>query len=434
LENNTVVYPGYYVIELTGKKMKCQIIDEVINSELIGYLTDKYSDIWFDNNYAVSLPERSFNKNDKKELEGKLNEFISQINPKSRFPFLKRRKNLNVEQSITEFFKVFSESSFSRKFEAINKIPVNQFISATKCFVKRSREFDSTLSMDDIYQACRNVWIMNIIQQMAGKKVEITPSVFAYSLLYPYCDNFIDSANVTIRQKIEFGEKLKCRLKGESIIASDPLEQKVFCLIEMIEEEFRRDTFPQVYESLLAIHAAQIKSLAMQLQATGLAQKEMLNIHIEKGGTSVLADGCLILGSLTTEQMGFVFGLGAYLQFTDDMQDIKEDIESGNFSIFANEARKGVLDDFANRTFNFGNSVLKSGACLGGDDEEAYLALLKTGMDMFLSVLIGMLDAYYTPQYVKYIEMFSPFGFSYIRKNYKKYSEKGMLLLEEFGK
>ena len=274
---------------------------------------------------------------------------------------------------------------------------------------------------------------MNILQLMAGRKAEITPSVFAYSLLYPYCDNYIDDPKVSLPQKMEFGEKLKERLLGRYVVPSGLLEQKIYTLIGMIEEEFARGAYPQVYESLLAIHKAQIKSLAAQLSAKRISKEEMLNINIEKGGTSVLADGCLILGGLTAIQAEFIFGLGAYLQFTDDMQDIAEDYQSGNFSIYSNEAENSYIDLLAKRTFSFGKFVLNKGGCFGGEMEGMFNTLLCSGMNMFLAVLIGMYEKYYSPDYVKYIENLSPFGFSYVKKNYEQYSTMGMALIEKWG-
>lgn len=409
------------------------ITDEVINKELVKYLTEKYNGIWREADAEAALPERVFESKEKKELENKLDGFIAGISPQKRFIFFRRRKEINIEEKLAALYAIFSESALMGNKELIQNIPVNDFIAATKEFVKKSRQFDSSLTNDDIYQACRNVWIMNIIQQMAGLNVEITPSVLAYSLLYPFCDNFIDDVNISLAQKIEFGERLKQRLNGKNINPENLLEEKVYNLIEMIEDEYDRTDYPQVYESLLAIHRAQIKSLSMQLSAKGVTENEMLEIHIEKGGTSVLADGCLILGSLTEEQMEFVFGLGAYLQFTDDMQDISEDCSTGNFSIYAGMAQTGALDEYAMRTFSFGRRTLEKGGCLRGENENAYIEMLKAGMDIFIAVLIGMLDEYYSPRFVKTIEKYSPMSFAYIKKNYKKYSERGMLLLERLG-
>ncbi len=62
----------------------------------------------------------------------------------------------------------------------------DSYTEATKKFIKTGRRFDSNLSMEDIFQACRNVWIVNGIQSMMGLPVELTPSgLFCFIEFYP---------------------------------------------------------------------------------------------------------------------------------------------------------------------------------------------------------------------------------------------------------
>ena len=63
----------------------------------------------------------------------------------------------------------------------------------------------------------RNVWIMNGVQLMADVPVKITPSVFAYSMIYPYSDNFLDDPNVTEEEKQAFSKRFNQRLHGYGI-------------------------------------------------------------------------------------------------------------------------------------------------------------------------------------------------------------------------
>ena len=63
----------------------------------------------------------------------------------------------------------------------------------TRRFIQDAKIFDHSLSQDDIHQALRNLWVFNSIQMIAGKDIDLTPSSFAYSLLYPYTDNGLDS-------------------------------------------------------------------------------------------------------------------------------------------------------------------------------------------------------------------------------------------------
>ena len=51
------------------------------------------------------------------------------------------------------------------------------------------------MTLQEIGQAMRNVWIMNISQVLLNVEVKFTNAIFAYSMLYPYTDNILDDKN-----------------------------------------------------------------------------------------------------------------------------------------------------------------------------------------------------------------------------------------------
>ena len=85
---------------------------------------------------------------------------------------------------------------------------------------------------------------------------------------------------------------------------------------------------------MYAIQKGQTDSLKL-LQDNGLKESGIKDICFEKGGASVLADGYLVAGRLTTEQERALFGYGVYLQLLDDIQDVNEDTESNTRTIFS---------------------------------------------------------------------------------------------------
>ena len=99
-------------------------------------------------------------------------------------------------------FRTFLKTGLNFEDDNLDIILSNDFKEATKEFVKRARYFDPSISLNDIYQACRNVWIMNGVQQMLGLPVRLTPAVFAYSMLYPYSDNYLDNPDIPAENKI----------------------------------------------------------------------------------------------------------------------------------------------------------------------------------------------------------------------------------------
>ncbi len=225
-------------------------------------------------------------------------------------------------------------------------------------FVRRSRAFDPAISLEDIHQALRNIWIVNSIQSYLGERVRLTDGSFAYSLLYPYTDNFLDDPCVRSQHKRAMVGWLDARLRG----ATRPRAMRHLAgharLIALIEKEFDRALYPEVYESLLAIHRAQILSLEMQGRGDGDAGR-MLDISVLKGGTSVLADGYLAGGTLTPRQGRFLFGYGVGLQLIDDLQDISPDLGHGARTLFSSERRQARLEGMTNRLIRFVGFLLE---------------------------------------------------------------------------
>jgi hypothetical protein len=248
--------------------------------------------------------------------------------------------------------------SFTGEYLLQPELDTDVYCSALSEFIKEAKAFDPQLSNNDIYQAGRNVLTMYVIQDLLSLKIALTPSVLAYSLLYPYTDNYLDNPRISRRQKERFNNHLTQKLSGAGIHADDENEETIFTLIDMIEEQYSRSSYPQVYQSLHLIHRAQCASLHL-FNNRSLTPSELLEICFNKGGTSVLTDGYLVAGCLTNRQQEYLYGLGIYLQLLDDLQDIGQDIAMNIYTYFAHYANVQPIDCFANRFLYFGDQVLE---------------------------------------------------------------------------
>ena len=199
------------------------------------------------------------------------------------------------------------------------------FQDITMSFLKDARKFDASLSLEDIGQAMRNVWIVVILQCIFQKPVGYHKAMFAYSMLYPYSDNYLDDVNVPKAEKKQFNQWFSNRLQGLPVEIHNPHEDKISQLVGMIEEVFDRTQYPRVYESLMMIQNAQILSLSQQDGEAVKTQQELEYISYRKGGSSVVADGFLIDGDLSEAQIMFCMRYGFMLQIGDDLQDMEED-------------------------------------------------------------------------------------------------------------
>jgi hypothetical protein len=180
----------------------------------------------------------------------------------------------------------------------------------------------------------------------------MTPSIYAYSMLYPYTDNFLDDPEVHAHDKIQFNERLTKVLKGENLSPTNFIEEKVFSLVGQIESQYNRDTYPEVFESLMLIQRAQTESMK-QDKSELLTCDEILPVSFFKGGTSVLADAFLVKGNLNIDEMRFAFEYGAFLQLLDDLQDAKADKSDSHQTLFSIKKDNELIDDEVRALISF---------------------------------------------------------------------------------
>ncbi len=213
------------------------------------------------------------------------------------------------------------------------------------------------MPLEELGQALRNVWISNSLQMLLRRPVALGPGLFAYSMLYPLTDNLLDDPQTTREAKRSFNERFGCRLAGAPVEPRVPREVVPFGLVERIEEEHPRALRPKVHESLLAIHAAQVRSLAQQVEGS-LTDEEILETTCEKGGCSLVADLYLVAGEPTLDEVRFAYGYGVFLQLIDDLQDREVDRRAGHQTLMSRAARRGNLDGVVMRLLGFMDAVL----------------------------------------------------------------------------
>lgn len=298
------------------------------------------------------------------------------------------------------------------------------FCDVTSDFTARSREFDACFKIDDIFQSLRNAWIMCCIQRLMMLKVEMTPSIFAYSMLYPYSDNYLDHSPASEAEKKQLNQRFRKRLAGENLMAESILENRLFRLVGIIEEQYPRKRFPMVYESLLGIQTAQERSIQQMDEknetSAKLSDQSILDISIEKGGCSVLADGCLVKGNLSMEEASFLFGFGVLLQFLDDLQDTREDKKDGHMSIFSSSDTNASSENNTNRLINFTSNILDGDKCFASPESEAIKRLMKKSVLFLMMGAVACNADMYTASYLRQLEEYSPMSFKYLRGFYKK--------------
>jgi hypothetical protein len=290
-----------------------------------------------------------------------------------------------------------------------------EFFRSTREFVREARAFDSAVRPDDVLQALRNVWIANSLQMLLDLPVRLTPSVFAYSMLYPWTDNYLDDPRVPAEAKAAFNDALTRRLAGEPCRAAGRHERQVFELVARIESEHSRSTRPRVYESLRAIQRAQIASLVQQTTG-GPYEADLLGLSVEKGGASVLTDACLVAGTLDPGEAEFAFGYGVFLQLLDDLQDARRDRAVGHMTVFSQTAGRWPLDRLASRLYRLIGRVVEESARFSGERYDERLDLVRRNCNLLLVGAVAENEDLFSRAFTSALEERWPVDFASLRR------------------
>jgi len=372
-----------------------------------------FTGLWQGSGTDFPAMEKSYPEREKRKKEKQLDAFISVLKGKMGGSTSCVRGNSPFFfKKIEDFFK----NVLDYNDEQLEVILSADMIGATLDFVDKARQFDPLISPDDVFQACRNAWIMNGIQYLLGTKISLTPSIFAYSMLYPYSDNLIDDPEISTGEKTEFSLRFESRLNGNRFKSINRTEEKIHELVEMIEGEWDRKKFPEVYKSLLDIHQAQTNSIQL-LSAKNFSAEDIFRICAEKGGRSVVADGCLLTGKPDAGQEQFLYDYGAWLQLLDDMQDASDDLSKGLITYFSGATEnKKRFEEIACRTFHLGFKIMNEVDWLNNSGSQTFKSLMKKSTELFVIESVATNYPFFDRHFIRKMETYSPFHFSFLRK------------------
>ena len=175
-------------------------MDKLVVHNIVENLKDKYTKLWWDTDKCFPTFSKEISFKEKFLRERHMNKFLNDL-----FSHLKKCPNTEVERlawrsDLWSMIRNFGHTSGFTEDE-INGDFSKSLPTITHKFICNVKEFDNSISLDKMVQALRNVWIMNILQVLFNIKVEYTPSVFAYSMLYPYTDNYLDSTEISVQDK-----------------------------------------------------------------------------------------------------------------------------------------------------------------------------------------------------------------------------------------
>mgnify|MGYP000885202391 CR=1 FL=1 len=395
--------------------------------------TEALREMWYacDPN-QLSIPVE-FSQNVKKVNEEQVSDLLAWLEKKLSLPIINPEERRLISRETGEKIKNFSREVFDLSDDQVNCFHNLGIDQVTGEFYRRARNFDPQMDSSDIYQACRNVWTSNYLQALLNLPVVLTPALFAYSMLYPVSDNYLDDPRYSHVEKIAYNERFRTCLNGEMISPMNPNERQVLDLVRMIESQYPRNKYPQVYDSLIAIHTAQDRSMRMPSAPVPPYSVDVLGLSFGKGGTSVLADGVLAAGELRESEMGIIFNFGAFAQLMDDQEDMSSDLHQNALTIFTEAARTGKADLTMRRLFCFAHQVLSGMDSFDNERVRPLKQMSMKGIDLLMIDGILRMEKYYSKAFLMELETHFPVRFKFMNNVRSELKKKKITLNRMMG-
>jgi hypothetical protein len=386
--------------------------------QVLGELRETFVSIWHTASPLRDEDWRAYSRTEQEESERRLRTFVDLLSAEAKQAREAGRAGRDAQERLLDAFVAFVCPTLGWDRSWLDGL-LEEFPAAMDVFRLEARRFDPLLSAADIYQGARNAITMLCLQRLLGAPVGVTPAVVGYSLLYPYTDNLLDDGSVSAASKAEFVEHFGNRLAGQAVNPANRLEEHVFGLVALIEGQYPRRTCPQVFDALLAIHVAQARSVALFASPT---PREVIEIAVEKGGASVLADGYLVAGALTRAQAECLYGLGVFLQLRDDLEDLADDRRRKQASVFSSLRWYSRLDAATMRTLAIGRAVIGRLAAFPAPSARAVRALMVRSLLLTITDAAASAARRYGRPCRKRLERHSPFRFAFLVEQRRRVS------------
>jgi hypothetical protein len=376
--------------------------------------------LWRDSPERLPESSRIFSLEEQQEREADLDRLLAGIQEELRRVPATRAERMAAWERINAAFHRFAISTPGLRQRHLDILFGGGLSSIGTVLARRARRFDDAVSTSDIFQASRNAWAACGLQMLLGQPMSLTPAIFAYSMLYPYTDNYLDDPLIPREAKAGFNGRFGERLAGGRPAPANQHETFLWRLVAMIEEQYDRTVHPQIFESLQRIQRAQANSLLLLRQG----EPDVVSLCFEKGGSSVLADGYLAAGSMEPVEARFVFFWGVLLQLADDLQDVRGDKAAGALTLFSQAAGRTPLDMLTSRLLQFGGGVLGLMPLLPRASNVAIKELIAHSSVSLIIRSAGEEDEWFTPAYLEQLEVRSPFRFAFLRDRRRRLSDR----------
>lgn len=332
------------------------------------------------------------------------------------FPPLQRQRQKRWIQETEALFDtlLLSEPILGIR-NGISETSLTGLKESIKTFLRKARSFAPDMEPEDLGQALRNFMVYAIFREQNGLFPSCPSSIFGYSMLYPYTDNFLDDPSKTDAEKSHYNRFIRDKIKGRTLSPASLHEEKTGLLLDDIAAVYTTSNrgcnaeAEDIKEGLLLMLEAQEIS-QKQVSCTALTQQDILNISIYKGGLSVLIDRFFVELPLTEEDVLFYFGFGFLLQLCDDLQDIGQDKQTGSHTLLSCCRTAEETEECVNRIFSYTAALFKR---CPGKNRDFTDFLLQSCYELILSSAAGS-GVWFEPCYLKRLEKYFPVSLAFL--------------------
>lgn len=351
----------------------------------------------------VSLDEKLRNEQYIQEIT---ENFQKQMASYPRVPFHRKKW---IKNTVTIIDDVLHKETILGLQDAMPSREIDEFYMEIKDFLKRVRRFSPEMTFYDIGQAIRNYIVYAVFKKIHRMKSAYCEAAFGYSMLYPFTDNYIDSATLSEVQKQDYNKLIRHKLEGKPVHPKALHHRKTCDLLQAIEDSYSRAENSTIFSLLLMMLEAQEESLRQQKKGVGLSMDERLNISLYKGGVSVLIDRFLINKELSEADLKFYLGYGLFLQLADDLQDIGEDSRKSWQTLFTFDLSSAQEEKIVNQMLNFIQKLTKE---YQAENETFKNFILSNCYLLILTSLAGSKE-YFSQEYLDKMEAYLPITYSF---------------------
>lgn len=329
-----------------------------------------------------------------------------QLERKPRFS-LRRKKWKKETLSLIE--NILLHESILSLHSYIDDLSLNSLQSELSEFLATVRKFAPELDFEGIGQAFRNYIVYAMFKQLNNQKAPLDQACFAYSMLYPFTDNFLDNENYSDLEKLNYNQLIRNKIEGRLIAPVHAHHKKTCQLLQIIEDNYSRDSNSDLYLLLLMMLEAQEKSLNQQNSKYYLSSSKRLDISLYKGGVSVLIDYYFVNSNMTESDLYFYLSFGFFLQLADDLQDIGEDLNNDRQTLFTVDTKPESVEKLVNKMFHFINHIIT----IYDAPNEKFKALILSSCYQLVFMSVMKSNTYFSKNYLHHFENYFPVTLSF---------------------